>query len=112
MSIFKKKNIEDSVAFRREMAQKIVKKRPRYVGERINGEDLVVSKGGEMHIKDGEFVLTSGFEYGSKTVFRCKVDKMKSSELMSLEGAILEGPDEEHGGTVRKIIVYYVYYIY
>ena len=112
MGIFKKKNIEDSVAFRREMAEKIAKKRPRYVSERIDGEDLVISKGGEMHIKDGVFVLTSGFEYGSKTVFRCEVDKMRSSELMSLEGAILEGPDIEHSGKTRKIIVYYVYYIY
>ena len=111
MGLFKKRREEDSVAFRRDMAAKIVKKRPRYVTERIGGEDLVISKGGEMHIKDGVFVLNSSYEYGAKTVFSCEVDKMKSSELLSLEGAILEGPDMTRGGEIRKIIVYYVYYV-
>ena len=110
MGLFGKKKDENSVAFRREMANKIVNHRLRYVSERVDDTDTIVSKGGEMHIRDGVFYVTSGIEYGSKTVFSCEVDKLKSSELLSLEGAILEGPDREHDDVIRKIIVYYVYY--
>ena len=110
MSIFKKKKDEESVRFRREMAEKIVRHRLRYVSERVGETDTIISKGGEMHIRGGVFYVTSGIEYGSKTVFSCEVDKLKSSELLSLEGAILEGEDREHDGKMRKIIVYYVYY--
>jgi len=110
MALWGKKKDENNVRFRREMAEKIVKHRLRYVSERVGDTDTIVSKGGEMHIRDGVFYVTSGIEYGSKTVFSCEVDKLKSSELMSLEGAILEGEDRENGGKMRKIIVYYVYY--
>lgn len=110
MPLFKKKKDENSIPFRREMASKIAKHSLRYVSERVGETDIIVSKGGEMHIKDGVFYVYSGAEYGSKTVFSCEVDKMKSSELLSLEGAILEGPDSQSGGKTRKIIVYYVYY--
>ncbi|MBR6051275.1 MAG: hypothetical protein IKP68_08755 [Clostridia bacterium] len=110
MGLFGKKKDENNVRFRREMAKKIVKHRLRYVSERVGDTDTIVSKGGEMHIKDGVFYISSGIEYGSATVFSCEVDKLKSSELLSLEGAILEGPDREHDDILRKIIVYYVYY--
>lgn len=110
MGLFGRKKDENNVRFRREMAEKIVKHRLRYVSERIGETDTIISKGGEMHVRDGVFYVTSGIEFGSKTVFSCEVDKLKSSELLSLEGAILEGPDREHGETMRKIIVYYVYY--
>ena len=110
MGLFGKKKDENNVRFRREMAEKIVSHRLRYVSERVGEADTIVSKGGEMHIRDGIFYVSSGIEYGAKTVFSCEVDSLRSSELMSLEGAILEGPDREHGGAIRKIIVYYVYY--
>jgi len=32
------------------------------------------------------------------------------SELMSLEGVILSGPDYEQGGKERTVIAYYTYY--
>ena len=110
MGLFSKKKNEHSVSFRRENAKRIAEHRLKYVSERQNETDIIISKGGEMHIKDGIFTVTSSIEYGAKTVFSCPVDKMDSSELLSLEGAILSGPDEAHGGEIRKIIVYYVYY--
>lgn len=110
MGIFKKAPDENSVKFKRETAQRIAQKKLRYVSERVDGTDIIVGKGGEMHIKDGIFTVTSGIEYGSKTVFSCPVDKLCPSELLSLEGAILEGPDISSDGRIRKIIVYYVYY--
>jgi len=110
MGLFKKKKIEDSVAFRRQMAAKIANYRLRYASERVNGQDIVISKEGIMLIRDGIFTVISGPEHGSKTLLRCEVDKMRASELLSLEGAIVEGPDLENGGRIRKLILYYVYY--
>lgn len=110
MGLFSKKKNENSVSFRRENAKRIADHMLKYVSERQNDTDIIISKGGEMHIKDGIFTVTSSIEYGAKTVFSCQVDKMDSSELLSLEGAILSGPDLSSGGSMRKIIVYYVYY--
>lgn len=111
MGLFKKKKPEDNAAFRRQMANKIANYRLRYASERIDGQDIVISKDGIMLVRDGIFTVISGSEYGSKTLFRCEVDQMKASELLSLEGAIVEGPDLEHDGRIRKLILYYVYYV-
>ena len=110
MGLFKKKNLEDSVSFRRKMAEKIANYKLRFAVERVDGQDIVISKQGVMLIRDGVFTVISGVEHGSKTLFRCNVDEMKASELLSLEGAIVEGPDLENGGKVRKLVLYYVYY--
>ena len=110
MGLFGKKKDEKNVSFRREMAKKIASHRLRYVSERQGDTDVIISKGGEMHIKDGMFCVSSGIEYGAATVFRCEVDKLTSSELMSLEGVILSGPDLERNGEFRTVIAYYKYY--
>ena len=110
MGLFKKMKDENSVSFRREMAKKVSSHELKYVSERIGDTDVIISKGGRMYITDDVFTVVSGMDYGSKTVFRANVPEMKSSELLSLEGAILEAPDLESGGKMRKIIVYYVYY--
>ena len=39
-----------------------------------------------------------------------KIEELKASELLSLEGVILTAPDLEHGGVERTIIAYYTYY--
>lgn len=57
-------------------------------------------------MRQGQLIVLSS----QKIVFRCAVEKLKISELMSLEGVILEGPDQEQGGRVRKVIAYYTYY--
>ena len=43
-------------------------------------------------------------------LFRTPVDSLTASELMSLDGVILTGPDLEHGGEMRTVIAYYLYY--
>ncbi len=108
MGIFSKlfaKN-EDSVAHRRQMAEKIAAHRLRYTTEMTENGDIVIGKGGGINIRNGEFIVTSEKD----TVFRAEIDSMKSYELMSLEGAVCEAPDLEHGGVYRKITVYYLYY--
>ncbi len=102
---FFKKNSEDSVAFRREMAEKISRHRLRYVTEQTENGDVVIGKEGGCNIRNGEFIVTSSRE----VVFRAEIDKMKAYELMSLEGAVLEGYDIEHSA-YRTVTVYYVYY--
>ena len=41
---------------------------------------------------------------------RCKIDDLQIWELLSHDGVVLTGPDLEHGGTVRTVVAYYVYY--
>lgn len=110
MGLFNKKINENSASFKRKLAERIVTHDIKYITERINDSDVVISKGGDMHIIDGILTVRSSYEYGSKTIFRCEVDKLTPSELFSLEGGIFEGPDMSHDGQYRKIIVYYVYY--
>ena len=43
-------------------------------------------------------------------LFRTPVDSLTASELMSLDGAILTGPDLAHDGALRTVIAYYLYY--
>jgi len=98
----------DSVKFRREAAERIAGHRIRYVTERAeDNTDEVIGRDGSLSVRNGEFIVFSSGEI----VFRCPVDDMSSSELLSKDGVILEGPDLEHGGRHRKIIVYYVYYL-
>ena len=69
-----------------------------------------------------EILRTLGIEY---SLLKCNVDetvavsythlaeidRLSMSPLLSGEGIILEGNDTEHGGTHRKIIAYYTYYL-
>ncbi len=96
---------EDSVQFRREMAEKISRHRLRYVTEQTENGDVVIGKEGGCNIRNGELIVTSSKE----VVYRADIDALKAYELMSLEGAVLEGYDKEHGA-YRTVTVYYVYY--
>ncbi len=106
MGLFRKKQKEDSLAFRTEMAEKIARHRLRYVTERQGETDLIIGRDGGFNIRDGEFLVSAD----NRVVFRCRIAEMQASELMSLEGAILTAPDLEHGGVMRTVIAYYVYY--
>ena len=96
----------DSPRYRREMAERICGKRLRYVTERRNNVDEVIGREGNMSLHDGELIVFSS----SEVVFRCPVDELQASELLSKDGVVLTGPDIEHGGDVRTVIAYYVYY--
>ncbi|MBQ8287251.1 MAG: hypothetical protein IJX76_00580 [Clostridia bacterium] len=106
MPFWKKKKKEDSPAFRRQMAEKIAGKHIKYVTERIDNEDIVIGREGSLCLRDGEMIVFASADI----LFRTPVDSLAASELMSLDGVILTGPDLEHGGMVRTVIAYYLYY--
>ncbi len=97
---------ENSSEFRREMAAKIHNRSIKYCSERLDDTDVVVGKAGLVTVRDGELLVFSSMQL----IFRGKVDETSMSELMSLEGVIITGPDYEHGGIERTIIAYYTYY--
>lgn len=90
------------------MAEHLSGRTVKYVSERDpeSNTDIIIGKEGSITVHEGTLIVLSS----QNIVFRCEVDSLKASELMSLEGAILEGPDLEHGGKMRKIIAYYKYY--
>ena len=107
MGLFaKKKKPEDTPDFRKKKAEQIKDKRIRYITERQDESDSVIGKNGGFIVKDGVLSVYSE----EKTLFSCTVTELSMSELLSLEGIILEGNDIVSGGKKRKIIAYYVYY--
>ncbi|MBQ7847085.1 MAG: hypothetical protein IJZ37_06535 [Clostridia bacterium] len=111
MSIFKrfldhyaKPKNENSARFRREMAKKLDKRAIKYVSIRDEGMgETIIGKNGMINLRDGELILISS----DQIVFRCTIEELRASELMSLEGVILTGPDLEHGGEERTVVAYY-----
>ena len=104
-SIFSKKN-PSSLAYKREMAKMISNKRIRYVGEKIDGVEEVIGKGGSISIRDDEILVFASAD----VLLRAKIADMDASELLSKDGVIITAPDLERDGKVRTIVVYYVYY--
>ena len=97
---------EGSLRFKQEMADRMNGRHIRYVTERENDQDIVVGHDGCIAVRNGELiVLSDGVEK-----FRVMVSEMTASELMSLEGVILSGPDLERNGEFRTVICYYKYY--
>ena len=103
--LMKSKN-PDSKRSRREMAEMICGQHIKYVTERVDNVEVVIGRNGGLNIRNGEFIV-----YASADVlFRCNVDELRASELLSKDGVVLTGPDLEHGGKERTIIAFYVYY--
>ena len=106
MAFWKRKPKEGTLAFRMQMAEKISGKHIKYVTERTDNEDSVIGREGSLHLRNGELLV-----YASADIlFRTPVECLTASELMSLDGVILTGPDLEHGGVERTVIAYYLYY--
>ena len=78
----------------------------KYVTERKVDNDDIVGRGGSISIRDGVLIIFAS----SEIVFRCPVEQVTASQLLSGDGVVIEGPDSEHGGIPRKLIAYYVYY--
>ncbi|MBE6608342.1 MAG: hypothetical protein E7633_07285 [Ruminococcaceae bacterium] len=108
MSIFKRKlpKNENSTAYRIQMAKTLDGRAIKYCTERKDDVDLVIGRAGSLTIRDGEFLVFSSGDI----VMRAKIEDLKASELLSLEGVILTAPDLEHGCAERTIIAYYTYY--
>jgi hypothetical protein len=88
------------------MAERIAGQYIKYVTERINNVDEVIGRKGSLAIRGDEFLVFASADI----LFRCKIDELRASELLSKDGVVLIGPDLEHGGEERTIIAYYVYY--
>ena len=105
---FRVKPDENSVAFRRQMAEKVSDKHIKYVSERQEGIDTILGKNGSISLRGDELIVTAAEV--TDVIFRGKIDDLKISGLMSLDGAIISGPDLSRGGIERTIIAYYKYY--
>lgn len=104
LSFFHRKSGKD--AQRCEMARRLHGRTLKYVIERRDNSDTVIARESAIVVRDGTLVIYAGAE----TLFRCPVAELQISELMSLEGAMLTGCDEAHGGEERTVIAYYTYY--
>ena len=97
----------DSKKFRREMAESIAGQHIKYVTERIDNVESVIGRNGSLNIRNDEFIVHTPTE---GVLFRCNIDELRASELLSKDGVVLTGPDLEHGAKERSIIAFYVYY--
>ena len=96
----------DSKKFRREMAMAVCGQHIKYVTEKRDDVDEVIGRNGGINIRNDEFILYASAD----VVFRCKIDDLQIWELLSKDGVVLTGPDDEHGGQIRTVVAYYVYY--
>ncbi len=95
---------ENSKRFRKEMANKLDKRSIKYCTERNEQTgETIIGKNGMINVRNGELIVLSSDD----VVFRTPIELLQASELMSLEGVILSGPDLEHGGAERSVIAYY-----
>ncbi len=88
------------------MAKRICGHHVKYVTERIDNVDEVIGRSGGLNIKDDELLVFASAD----VLMRCKIVDMQASELLSKDGVVITAPDLEHGGKMRTVIVYYVYY--
>ena len=95
---------ENSVRFRREMAKKLDKRAIKYVSMRDESMgETIIGKNGMINLRAGELIVISS----DKIVFRCPVEHLRASELMSLEGVILTRPDPESPDGEYTVVAYY-----
>lgn len=101
----KSKNPE-SKRYRMDMAKRICGHHVKYVTERKDDVEEVIGRSGGLNIRDNELLVFASAD----VLMRCKIADMQAAELLSHDGVVITAPDLEHGGAVRTIIVYYVYY--
>lgn len=105
-SKIRKNRDPDSKSYRREMAASVCGQHIKYVTERIDDVETVIGRAGGLNIRNDEFIV-----YASADVlFRCPLDDVRVSELLSKDGVVISGPDLEHDGKERTVIAFYVYY--
>ena len=96
----------NSKEYRWEMARMVCGQHIKYVTERKDDVEIVIGRNGGLNIRNDEFIVYASAD----VVFRCKVEELQASELLSKDGVVLTGPDLEHGGVERTVIAFYVYY--
>lgn len=103
---FQRKPKEGSYAYRVMMAEKVAGKHIKYATERVGDQDIVIGKEGSLCIRGDDLLVYASMD----VLFRCPIAELSISELMSLDGVILTGPDTAHDRAERSIIAYYLYY--
>jgi len=98
---------ENSPAFKKMMAEHLHGRRIKYCSERKDNEELLLGKEGSVTVRNDELIVFAS----GKVVFRTNIYELRASEFLSLEGAFLTGPDYEHGGEEKTVMIYYVYYL-
>lgn len=68
-------------------------------------EEIVLGKGGRLSHGNGFFMVDTG----AGEVFRCAEDAVRCAELLSRDGAIVQGVNT-HTSAEDTIVAYYVYY--
>ena len=96
----------NSRRYRMDMAKQICGHHVKYVTERKDDVEEVIGRSGGLNLRDDELLVFASAD----VLMRCRVADMQASELLSKDGVIITAPDLEHGGKVRTIVVYYVYY--
>ena len=98
---FRKPN-ENSKSFQYEMAERTDGKHIRYVTERTDNVENIIG----LNVRGEHLILMSD----GAILFRGHIPELKISELLSLDGVIISGPDETKDGAERTVIAYYKYY--
>lgn len=92
-------------AYRLMMAEKFNNLIVESVTERIDNEEILVGKSGSVSIKDKTFIICCD----GKVVFHGNAEEITVSELMSRNGIIVAGFDEEKGEE-RTVVAHFSYY--
>ncbi|MBE6700589.1 MAG: hypothetical protein E7582_01685 [Ruminococcaceae bacterium] len=94
-----------SKAYKLEMAEKFNNLIIDSATERIDNEEILIGKKGSISIKDKTFIVCCE----GKTVFHGRADEINVSELMSKNGIIISGYDDEREED-RTIVAHFSYY--
>lgn len=94
-----------SKAYRVQMAHKFNNLWLESVTERVDNEEILVGKNGSISIKDKTFIVCCE----GKVIFEGNTEEISVSELMSRNGVIISGFDEERGDT-RTLVAHFSYY--
>ncbi|MBO5906826.1 MAG: hypothetical protein J6Q85_01550 [Clostridia bacterium] len=78
----------------------------KYVTERKEDNEDVIGRGGAMAVHGDTFIVDSSGD----RLFACNIADLEASMLMSGDGVIITGPNLLQGGSMRSIIVHFVYY--
>lgn len=94
-----------SKAYNLKMAEKFNNLIIESVTERLDNEEILIGKSGSISIKDKTFIVCSE----GKVVFHGNAEEINVAELMSRNGIIITGFDDEKG-EVRTVIAHFSYY--
>lgn len=102
--IFRVGKNPDSYAFKLNRAKELHGQTVKYVTENRDNNDDVIGNGGSLCLHGDDFIVDSSGE----RLFRCKVENLEASYLMSGDGVVIKGCDELHAGKYRTITVHFV----